>query len=145
MVEGSVRPLILNAAVPEITIPIDRQCSKLHFLGQVTFPEGYPLRGRSGDTVAVYSITGTNGGSQDIPIRNGFEVAQANRIYDATRIDPVASEAQPAIEFTKDVVREQYQFLLWSVPVKSGRIRNVRCKLNAGQPSLAILAITTEA
>lgn len=145
VVEGSVRPLILNAAVPEIAIPIDRQCSKLHFLGQVTFPEGYPLRGRSGETVAVYSIAGTNGGSQDIPVRNGFEVAQANRIYDATRIDPVATEAQPAIEFTKDVVREQYQFLLWSVPVKSGRVRNVRCKLNAGQPSLAILAITTEA
>ena len=63
----------------------------------------------------------------------------------SARIDPVATEAQPAIEFTKDVVREQYQFLLWSVPVKSGRIRNVRCKLNPGQPSLAILAITTEA
>ena len=145
VVDGSVRPLILNAAAPEVTIPIDRQCSRVHFLGQVTFPEGYPLRGRSGETVAIYSITGANGGSQDIPVRNGFEVAQANRIYDATRIDPVAIDAQPAIEYTKDIVREQYQFLLWSVPVKSGKVRSVRCKLNAGQPSLAILAITTEA
>lgn len=145
VVEGDVRPLILTTEVPEITIPIERQCSKLHILGQVTLPTGYPLHGRAGETVAVYSIVGANGASQDIPVRNGIEVAQANRIFEATRIDPVATEAQPALEFAKDVVREQYQFLLWSVSVKPGRIRNLRCKLHKGQPSLAILAITTEA
>ena len=94
--------------------------------------------------MAVYSVVGANGASQDFPIRNGFEVTRANRIYDATRIDPVATDAQPALEFTKDIVREQYQFLLWSVSIKPGRVRNLRCKLNSGQPSLAILAITTE-
>jgi hypothetical protein len=144
VVEGYVRPLVLTAEVPEITIPIERQCSKLHILGQVTLPNGYPLRGRAGEAVAVYSIVGANGASQGIPIRNGLEVAQANRIHEATRIDPVATEAQPALEFAKDIVREQYQFLLWSVSVKPGRIRNLRCKLNSGQPGLAILAITTE-
>jgi hypothetical protein len=72
-------------------------------------------------------------------------VARANRIYDATRIEPVATEAQPALEFAKDIVREHYQFLLWSVPVKPGLIQSLRCKLNSNQPALAILAITTEA
>ena len=108
-------------------------------------PNGYPLRGRAGETAAIYSIVGANGGSQDIPVRNGIEVAQANRIFEATRIDPVATGAQPALEFVKDIVREQYQFLLWSVSVKPGRIRSLRCKLNSGQPALVILAITTEA
>jgi hypothetical protein len=144
IVEDDIRPLILTAEVPEITIPIDRQCSKLHILGQVTLPNGYPLRGRAGETAAIYSIVGANGGSQDIPVRNGIEVAQANRIFEATRIDPVATGAQPALEFVKDIVREQYQFLLWSVSVTPGRIRSLRCKLNSGQPALAILAITTE-
>jgi hypothetical protein len=145
VIDGRVRPLVLTSESPEITIPIDRQCSKLHFLGQVNLPDGYPLHGQRGDTVAVYSVVGANGGSQEIPVRAGIEVAQANRIYDATRIDPVATDAQPAVAFNKDIVREQYQFLLWSVPLKPGRVRSVRCKLNSGQPGIAILAITTEA
>jgi hypothetical protein len=144
VVDGYVRPLVLTPETPEVTIPIGRRCSKLHFLGQVTLPQGYPLRGRAGEIAAVYSIAGANGTAQDIPVRNGFEVAQANCIYDATRINPIAIEAQPALSFKKDVVREQYQFLLWSVSVKPGKIQNLRCKLNSGQPSLAILAITTE-
>ncbi|HLV86205.1 MAG TPA: glycoside hydrolase family 2 TIM barrel-domain containing protein [Candidatus Sulfotelmatobacter sp.] len=143
VVDGCVRPIVLTSDAPEVTIPIGRRCSKLHFLGQVTLPEGYPLHGRAGDAVATYSIVGEKG-TQDIPIRNGIEVAQANRIYEATRIDPIAKDAQPALLYKKDIVREQYQFLLWSMPVKPGRVQSLRCKLNAGQPGLAILAITTE-
>lgn len=144
VVDGYVRPLVLTTATSEITIAIDRPCSKIHFLGQVTFPRGYPLQGRAGEIVATYSIAGSSG-TQDFPIRNGVEVAQANRIYDATRVDPIATDAQPALEYVKDIVREQYQFLLWSVPIKSGKVRSVRCKLNPSQPALAILAITIEA
>jgi hypothetical protein len=143
VVDGHVRPILLTPDAPEITIPIGRSCSKLHFLGQATFPEGYPLHGEAGETAATYTIVGANGASQDIPIRNGMELAQANCIYDATRIDTIAQQAQPALEFKKDVVREQYRFFLWSVPV-NGRVQSVRCRLNRGQPTLAILAITTE-
>jgi len=144
LVDGYVRPLILTSYAPEVTIPIGRSCSKLHFLGQATFPQGYPLRGQAGATVAVYSIVGAQGAPQAVPVRNGMELAQANCIYDATRIDPIAQEAQPALEFKKDIVRELYRFFLWSVPVKAGRVQSVRCRLNSGEPSLAILAITTE-
>jgi hypothetical protein len=144
VVDGYVRPVILTSESPEISIPIGRSCSRLHFLGQATFPQGYPLRGSAGENVAVYSIVGANGASQDVPVRNGMELAQANCIYEATRIDPIAQEAQPALEFKKDIVREQYRFFLWSVPVKAGRVQSVRCRLNSGQPSLVILAITTE-
>jgi hypothetical protein len=144
VVDGYVRFLVLTADTPEVSIPIGRRCSKLHFLGQVTLPEGYPLEGRAGDVVAVYSIIGANGAAEDLPVRNGIEVAQSNCIHEATRIDPIATEAQPALMFKKDIVREQYQFLLWSVSIKPGRVQSLKCKLNRGQPSLAILAITTE-
>jgi hypothetical protein len=140
-----VRPLVLRAEVPEITIPIDQNCTRLHILGQVTFPDGYPVKGQHGEEVAVYRLQYQNGKTQDLPVRNGMEVARANRIYVATRIDPVASGAQKALEYAKDVVREQYQVLLWSVPVEPGsKLASLRCKLNAGQPALAIFAITTE-
>ena len=144
VIDGSVRPLLLTPEVPEIAIPIDQLCSKLHILGQVTFPGGYPLQGQRGETVAAYSLVGVDGRSQDLPVRNGLEVARANRIHAATRVDPVAVAAQPAVEFSKDVVREQYQFLLWSVAIKPLRIRSLKCKLSGGQSSIAILAITTE-
>jgi hypothetical protein len=87
---------------------------------------------------------GTNGSSQDLLVRNGHEVAQANCIHDATRIDPITTEAQPALEFNKDVAREQYRFFLWSVATTPVRIEELRCRLKAGQSALAILAITTE-
>lgn len=144
VVDDYVRPLLLTADLPEIVIPIDRQCSKLHFLGQVTLPQGFPVYGQRGEVVASYSIVGANGSAAEIPVRCGINVAQANRIYAATRIDPIATEAQPALEFAKDVVREDYQFLLWSVPINLGRVHSVRCRLNSGQPALAILAVTTE-
>ncbi len=144
VIDDYVRPVMLTPEFAEVTIPVGWQCSKVHFLGQVTFPEGYPLRGQSGEAVAVYSIVDSHGASQDFPVRNGLEAAQANRIYQATRVDPIATEAQVALEFAKDIVRERYQFLLWSLSVKRGNVHHIRCKLNSGRPSLAILAITTE-
>lgn len=39
--------------------------------------------------------------------------AQSNCISEATRLDPIAVAAQPAIEYIKDVLRETYQTQLW--------------------------------
>ncbi len=145
LVNDYVRPVVLTAEAPEVTIPIDQECTTLHILGQVTFPWGYPVTGKHGEEVAVYSLQYAGGKSQDLPVRNGIEAAQANYIYVATRITPVASAAQPALRFVKDIVREQYQVLLWSVPVERGsKLTGLRCKLNAQQSPLAIFAITAE-
>lgn len=143
-IENRARPVLLTAETPEVTIPLNGNCSKVHVLGQVTLPVGFPLQGKRGDVVAVYTLQYAGGKSQTLPVRNGFEVAQANRIHSATRIDPIAAEAQPAVEFIKDVVREQYQLLLWSIPTQAGKLVSMRCKLNEGQPPLAIFAVTSE-
>jgi hypothetical protein len=110
----------------------------------VTFPVGYPVVGKRGERVATYRVRYSSGGERDVPVRNGIEVAQSNRIHVATRIDAVATGAQRALEYVKDVVREQYQVLLWSLPVERGRVESVRCKLEAGQPALGVFAITAE-
>jgi len=73
-----------------------------------------------------------------------MEVAQANLIDNATRIDPVATQAQPAQEFVKDVVRERYQVLLWSNTLENRDLTRLACRLNRGQPPLAIFAVTAE-
>ena len=97
VVNDYVRPLMLTADTPELTIPVDKNCTMLHILGQVSFPWGYPVNGKHGDQVAVYSLQYDGGKTQDLPVRHGIEVAQSNEIYVATRITPIATAAQPAL------------------------------------------------
>jgi hypothetical protein len=144
VVNGYARPVLLAPETPEVTISVGQACERLHILGQVTFPVGYPVVGKRGEKVATYRLRYSGGREQEVPVRNGMEVAQANRIHVATRIDAVATEAQRALEFEKDVVREQYQVLLLSVPVERGKVESVHCKLEPDQPALAIFAITVE-
>jgi hypothetical protein len=144
LVENQVRPLLLSTDTPEIKISINQSCSMLHILGQVSLPLGYPLRGGAGDVVALYSLQYTNGKIHTFPVRNGIEVAQSNCICEATRIDPIATAAQPVAEYIKDVVRERYQLLLWSVPIESHKLASLRCKLNGQQSPLALFAMTAE-
>jgi hypothetical protein len=157
LVDGRVRPVVLTTKVSEVTIPIQQFCTALHILGQVSFGKGYPLTGAPdsfghapatndnhvGDAVAEYSLHYAGGKTQVLPVRNGIEIAQANRIHEASRILPIATSAQPALEYIKDVVREQYQILLWSMPTQKGKLERIACKL-AAPGNLAIFAITTE-
>jgi hypothetical protein len=78
-------------------------------------------------------------------LRNGYEIAQANLIQDAARIDPQTTEAQRALMFVKDTDREHYQVLLYSVAVEGGTLARIRCRLIGQQPPLVLFAITTEA
>ena len=144
VIENEIRPIVLTSQFPEITIPVDQSCLKLHILGQVTFPEGYPMNGARGDRIAVYTLKYENGESQSLPIRKGIEVAQSNRIHSATRIDPIATAAQPVLEFVKDTAREEYQILLLSVPVGPTRLTSLRCILEQHSLPVAIFAITLE-
>ncbi len=144
VVSGYARPVVLTPGVSEVEIPIGLEGSRLHVLGHVTLPTGFPAMGGDGETVATYSLRYVSGKSQDIPLRSGFEVAQANMIDVATRIDPQATQAQRALVFAKDIAREQYQVLLYSIPLEGGELASLRCRLNSQQSALAIFAITVE-
>jgi len=144
MVEASARPVALTPDFPEVEIPIGKTCSKLHFLGHVTTPGGFPLNGAPGETVATYQVRYQNGQTRETPLRAGFEVAAANAIHEATRIDPVATSAQRAFWYIKDWAREHYQALLFSLPIEPGRVESVRCRLHPRQPPLLLFAVFTE-
>ena len=139
-----IRPLMLTSEVPEITIPVNLECIRLHVLGQVTLPEGYPVAGARGEAIAIYSLRYANGRTQEIPVRNGIEVARANLIDNATRIDPIATAAPRALEFVKDISREHYQVLLWPVPTERSMLVSLHCRLMPRQPAMALFAITAE-
>jgi len=143
-VNGYVRPLMVTPESPEITIPIQQECTRLHILGHVTLPTGYPGVGSDGETVATYTLRSSTGKELNIPLRSGYEVARANLIDGSTRIEAVATNAQSALYFRKDLAREHYQILLYSLPVTIGPLSSLTCKLHNNQQPLAIFAVTVE-
>jgi hypothetical protein len=144
VINGRVRPIVVTAENPDVSIPINRRCTKLHILGQVTLTAGFPSNGADGDRVATYTLEYSGGRTTDIPLRNGYEVAQANIIQDATRVDPQTTESQRALTYVKETAREHYQVLLYSIPVEGATLASIRCRLAVQQPPLALFAITTE-
>jgi hypothetical protein len=143
VVKDFVRPLVLTPRFPEWEIPVGMAGVQLHFLGQVTLPTGFPVTGLAAQVAASYRIHYAGGKVQEIPLRQGFELAQANLVYEATRINPLPTTAQRVLEFVKDRAREHYQVLLFSVPTSGGKVDSITCRLFGDQP-LLIFAITAE-
>jgi hypothetical protein len=56
----------------------------------------------------------------------------------------MATAAPRALLFNKDVVRERYQVLLFSLPLRGGAIRNLEIRLNRGEQPLLLFAINAE-
>jgi beta-glucuronidase len=143
-VDEHVRPLVAGSGF-ELEIQIRQRCTRLHVLGNISLPLGYPIAGKVGEVAATYELRSTSGEVTEILLRWGFEVAQGNMIHDGTRILPVAAQAEPAIEYIKDVAREQYQILLYSTPkLEAGVIASLRCKVADARNWLALFAITAE-
>lgn len=139
-----VRPIMVTPESPEAVISVSRQCNRLHILGQVTFAGGFPSSANDGDRVGSYTLEFSDGRKKEIPLRHGYEVAQANIIQSAGRLDPQTTDSQRALVFVKDTAREHYQVLLYSIPVEGASLARVRCRLEAQQPPLAVFAVTTE-
>ena len=144
LVEGHVRPLVAGSGF-DLEIPIGQRCTRLHVLGSISLPLGYPMIGKAGEVAATCEVLTTSGKATEIPLRWGFELVQGNMIHDGTRILPVASETQAAIEYIKDAAREQYQILLYSTPRwEAEMIASLRCKVADERNWIAIFAITAE-
>jgi hypothetical protein len=142
-VKGYVRPIVLTPESPEATIPVNLVCERVHILGQVTFGGGFPSAGKDGEVVGNYTLQFANGKKQEVPLRNGYEVVQANLVQSASRIDPLATESQRALVYVKDSVRERYQIQLLSLPAAGSKLASIRCQLRGDLP-LAIFAVTAE-
>jgi hypothetical protein len=142
-VDGWVRPIVLTPEFPEVEIPVGRTAARLHFLGHVTCPGGFPIEGARGDAVGSYQVRYADGTSREVPLRTGIEVARANLVHSASRFDPVAAHAQRAFWFVKDWAREHYQGLLFSLAAENRQVASVRWRLAGDQPML-LFALTAE-
>ena len=143
VVGESVRPVAVTPAIPEVEIPVGRAGVRVHVLGQVTLPAGFPVGGGAGETVASYTLRYASGKSREVPSRNGYEVAQANLIAAATRIDPQATEAQRARRLPKTPSGAPPGVALLA-PSRGGELKSLHCQLRNQQSASAIFAITVE-
>jgi hypothetical protein len=100
--------------------------------------------GSVGEVVANYTLHSGDGRTEEVRLRNGFEVAAANLVHVASRTNPDTAIAQRALVFTKDVVREQYQALLFSLTTQGGKLDRITWKLNGQQFPLMLFALTAE-
>ena len=118
---------------------------RLHVLGNISLPVGYPIAGKAGEVAAIYALQFSSGKVTEIPLRWGFEVVQGNMIHDGTRILPIAVQSQAAVEYIKDIAREQYQILLYSTPrIETGIMASLRCRVMDARNWIALFAITAE-
>ncbi len=129
LVGGNTRPLIVTPG-SSVDITANTTANYLHFLGNATVPDGYPTSGKLGEVVGMIEVSYAKGDTKRVPLRWGMEVARANTITIASRINPVAVLAPAAIEYVKDVRREVYRTLLFSVPVDSRPISHIRITMN---------------
>ena len=128
-VHGLSRPLVVSATNGGVKLPVDLNASRLHFLGNVTFPDGYPIIGRFGDPVGRYVIVYSDGSRQEVPLRWGLEVARSNMISVASRVDPATAVGERVLIYQKDPTREVYQARLLSVRTQPQKIVQIECEL----------------
>ncbi len=116
-VKLSGRPLILAGKGKSIAVACGLAARKLYFLGQTSFYDGYPLRGRLGEVIARYTIFYADGAQQVVPLRNGYEMASASLIARTSRIDPAAVNTQRVLTLHIDEDWEVYQVCCLEVEV----------------------------
>jgi hypothetical protein len=144
VVSGSVRPLVLTAGHSRLSLEVGAKCSRLHLLGQVSCPDGYPIAGTLGQQAALFSVYYENGRRQDVAVRHEFELARGNCIYQSGRIEPIALHAQPAVMFVRNTAREHYRLPLFSVNVESSQVASIAFKLKQEEQPILLFAVGAE-
>lgn len=128
--EGLTHPIVLTPGRCKIEIPVGMQADRLHILGNITLPDGYPIIGEFGGQVGRYVVVYKDGRRQEVPLRWGIEIARSNMIANATRIDPATACGERVIVYRKDSFREIHQTRLLSLDTQRGRIERLICELD---------------
>ncbi len=120
------RPLILANGCQSIEIACGLPAERIFFLGQTSFFDGYPVRGRLGEVIARYIIHYENGESETIPLRNGYEMASASLIARTSRINALAANIRRVMTIHREEDWEVYQVGCMEVrPGKPDLIKNI--------------------
>jgi len=115
-------PVILRAERSKAEIPVGLGVDEIYLFGAVTFYDGYPVRGRFGETAAKITLRYSDGAAEDIPMRHGLEIASAAMRALHSRIDPRAALAPRAAVLTLEANWEVYAVNLLKIPADGEKI-----------------------
>lgn len=133
----------LSRSTPSASIPVDRACSEIAFLGHVCYnslagpspagiPElphlfegfpnvetpvpfkGYPQAGEFGETIGDYVLAYEDGERETIPLENGVHFADYRLFFGLSRIDAVAVDTERALTYRGDHGAKSYQMRLYT-------------------------------
>jgi hypothetical protein len=103
------QPLILSPDQKSVIIEVGQKAKALHFLGHVTFDEGYPVKGALDEKVGKYTFVYENGETDVYDLKNGREFCSSSLLYSVSRLDAAATEADRVIKLIIDKNFEIYQ------------------------------------
>lgn len=144
LVAGRARPLVVTPESAVIEIPIGESCNRLHLLGQVTLPTGYPIVGTDADVIASYVVHYADGHTDTVELRNGLEVVSGSLTHQASVIAPTPSLTRPAITWVRDPARERYQASLMSIDAGHAVVESLVVRLVQDGLPLLLFAVTAE-
>ena len=116
------RPVILRGRRRAIEIPVGRRVNTLYLFGAVTYFDGYPMRGKWGESAAEMTLTYADGTTRRVPLRHGLELASASLIGRDSRIDATAVNAPRVAKLTQDRDWECYAVNLLALPADPEKV-----------------------
>ena len=88
----------------------------------LTYFDGYPIRGKWGESAAELTLLYEDGTSKTIPLRHGLEIASASLIGRDSRINATAVNAPPVAKLTQDHDWESYAVNLLALPTDNDKV-----------------------
>jgi len=91
-----------------------------------------------------YTIVYSDGERKRVPLRWGFEVTRGNLVASATRLNPVALAATPAMDYVKHVGWEQYRTLLFTLSVEHKPMDRIAIAVKPLPPARPLISLPNQ-
>ena len=140
----SGKPLILAGECSQVEIPVGLQARRVHFIGHAMFMEGFPIRGKHGETAARYVLRFAGGRTQTVELRHGIELLSGSMLAMETRIDPQSPALFAAMEMVREPDFERYRFYTYAVDVEEGTLESITFERVTDEFSPMLYGITVE-
>lgn len=136
-------PITVGHQRKTVQIPLEGICRELRIYGNVCLCGGFPISGRSGETVARYVLVYQDGSEQTILLRHGLELTTVFSTHLASRIDARAINAPKVLRWHYDKNWEQYSINCFTIYPEQGKtLQALRIEILKDDTDLLTYGIT---
>ncbi len=116
--------------------------SKITLNGIGVFYGGWPISGEIGDHVGDLTVTFADGSSEVFELQNGIHLASIHRNLGSSHINPLATLAEPILEFGYDLNFEDYRYFRVVFPLKNTAVAVKTVRLTSRTKGCAIAVLS---